>query len=177
MYAVVGCRDCRALWIVDGRPETTRCPRCGARRKHDSRRTFIETDDEDRAREMRASMLATRQGHGTDFADLDSFAEMETRVDDAGLSDEQFLAASGLDVAAIDDASDRADGSNGTVSSSGNRKETVLAALRDLDDPTADDVEAYAVERGVPADYVEEALSKLVRSGDVSEHRGRYRLL
>jgi len=174
MYAVVGCSDCQALWIVEGRPETTQCPRCGASRQHAKRRKFVETDDEDHAREVRASMLANRQGHGEEFAELESFTEMEERLDDAGVSDEEFLTASGLDVDEVAAAGERVEsGSNGSQS----RKETVLSALRTLEEPTAEDVEAYATERGVPADYVHDALAKLVRRGEVSENRGTYRLL
>jgi len=53
----------------------------------------------------------------------------------------------------------------------------VLAALRTLEEPATEDVEAYAAERGVPADYVRDALEKLVRRGEVSENRGTFRLL
>ncbi|MCU4798776.1 DUF5817 domain-containing protein [Halobacteria archaeon HArc-gm2] len=174
MYAVVGCSDCQALWIVEGRPETTQCPRCGASRQHAKRRKFVETDDEDHAREVRASMLANRQGHGEEFAELESFTEMEERLDDAGVSDEEFLTGSGLDADEVAAAGERVEsGSNGSQS----RKETVLSALRTLEEPTAEDVEAYATERGVPADYVHDALAKLVRRGEVSENRGTYRLL
>ena len=174
MYAVVGCSDCQALWIVEGRPETTQCPRCGSTRQHAKRRKFVETEEEDHAREVRASMLATRQGHGDEFAELDSFAEMEARVDDAGVSDEEFLSGSGLDADEVAAAGERAEsGTSGGQS----RKETVLSALRTLDEPTRDDVEVYAAERGVPADYVGDALDKLRRRGEVSENRGTYRLL
>src|SRR6056297_858299 len=137
MYAVVGCSECSALWIVEGRPGTSQCPRCGQRRQHDKRRRFVETDDEDHAREVRGSMLANRQGHGDAFAELDSFAEMDRQVDDAGVDDETYLDASGVDSEAVASAADRADrGAGGGTS----RKETVLQALRDLEDPTEADV-------------------------------------
>ena len=174
MYAVVGCSDCQMLWIVEGSPETTQCPRCGSRRQHAKRRAFVETDDEDHAREVRASMLATRQGHGDDFAELDSFAEMDDYAEDAAVSDDEYLAGSGLDPEAVEAAGERTEGGSGGGRS---RKETVLAALRDIDEPTADDVEAYADERGVPPDYVHDALAKLVSAGEVTENRGTYRLL
>ncbi|PSP56086.1 replication protein H [Halobacteriales archaeon QS_1_67_19] len=176
MYAVVGCSDCGALKIVEGRPETTQCPRCGKRRKFEKLRKFVETDDEDHAREVRASMLANRQDEGEAFAELDSFAEMEARVEDAGIDDDEYLEASGVDTdevaAAAERVEDRSASTRGT-----SRKETVLAALRELDRPTEDEVVAYAGERGVPDDYVRDALEKLTRRGEVSESRGRYRLL
>jgi hypothetical protein len=174
MYAVVGCSDCSALWVTEGRPETTQCPRCGTRRKHAKRRKFVETDDETHARDIRASMLANRQGEGDAFAELDSYAEMERQVDDAGVDEETYLDESGVDTEAVSAAADRAEqGATGGAS----RKETVLSALRNLDQPTEGDIVAYAEERGVPASYTKKALTKLVRAGKASESRGQYRLL
>jgi len=174
MYAVVGCSACSALWVVEGRPETSQCPRCGQRRQHAKRRAFVETDEESHAREVRASMLANRQGHGEEFAELDSVSEMDRQLDDAGVDDETYLEASGVDSDAVAAAGDRAETGTG---SGGSRKTTVRAALRNLDEPTEDDVVAYAVERGVPADYTRTALAKLVRAGEVTESGGCYRLL
>jgi len=173
MYAVVGCSECGMLWVVEGRPETSGCPRCGTRREHARRRKFVTTDDEDHAREVRASMLASRQGHSDAFADLASFAELEERVDDAGPSDQAYLAGSGVDPETVAEAGERATGSGTT----GSRQETVRDALRELDDPTGDDVVGYAAEHGVPEDYTRRALRKLVRAGEVTENRGVYRLV
>jgi DNA replicative helicase MCM subunit Mcm2 (Cdc46/Mcm family) len=176
MYAVVGCSDCQALKIVEGRPETTQCPRCGKRRKFEKLKKFVETDDEDHAREVRSSMLANRQGEGEAFAELDSFSEMEDQVDEAGPSDDEYLEASGVDIEEVAEAAERVE--NRSASTRGtSRKETVVTALRELDRPTEDEVVAFAEERGVPADYVRDALEKLARRGEVSESRGRYRLL
>jgi hypothetical protein len=176
MYAVVGCSNCSALKIVEGRPETTQCPRCGKRRKFEKLKKFVETDDEDHAREVRSSMLANRRGEGEAFAELDSFSEMEERVDEAGPSDEEFLEASGIDTDEVAEAAERVE--NRSASTRGtSRKETVRTALRELDRPTEEEVVAFADERGVPAEYVRDALEKLTRRGEVSESRGRYRLL
>lgn len=173
MYAVVGCSDCSMLWVVEGRPETSQCPRCGTRRAYAKRRTFVTTDDEDHAREVRASMLAERQGHGDDFAALDSFGELEAAIDDAGPDDETYLSGSGVDPDAVAEAGERASG--GTTDRS--REQTVRAALGDLDEPTEDDVVAYAADHGVPEEYTRRALRKLVRAGEVTENRGVYRLV
>ncbi|WP_267640692.1 DUF5817 family protein [Haloarchaeobius amylolyticus] len=174
MYHVVGCSDCSALRIVEGRPETTQCGRCGKRRQFSKVRSFLSTEDLDHAREVRASMLANRQGEGEAFAAVESFAELDDAVADGVIDDDAFLDASGLDVDEVADAGERASSGGG---GSMNRKETVEAALRELDQPTEDEVVEYAAEHGVPADYVETALQKLVRRGEVSESRGRYRRL
>ena len=168
MYAVVGCSECQALWIVEGDPERSNCPRCGTTRRYEKRRKFVTTDDEDHAREVRASMLAARSGHGEAFAELDSFAELDRQVDDAGIDDETYLARSGIDPEAVAESD---------TAGSQSRQETVRQALRELDEPTAAAVVEYAEGHGVPAEYTRRALEKLVRSGAVSEHDGRYRLL
>jgi DNA-directed RNA polymerase subunit RPC12/RpoP len=176
MYAVVGCSDCSALWIVEGRPDTSQCPRCGTRRQFSKLREFVSTEDEDRAREVRASMLANRQGEGETFAEMDSFAELGEQAEEAGMDDEEYLDRAGVDTSEVADAAERAE-SGRTGGGGQSRKETVLSALRSLDRPSEDEVVAYAEERGVPGDYVRDALPKLVRRGEVSESRGRYRLL
>lgn len=174
MYAVVGCSDCSALWVIEGRPETTECPRCGTRHAADKLKRFTETEDRDHAREVRASMLASRQGEGEAFAELDSFSTMERQVEEAGVDDEEYLQEAGVDPDAAREAGDRASSGRGGSTS---KRETVREALRELDRPGEDEVVAYAEERGVGADYVRRALEKLVRRGEVSDDRGEYRLL
>jgi DNA-directed RNA polymerase subunit M/transcription elongation factor TFIIS len=175
MYAVVGCPECSSLWVVEGRPETSQCPTCGQTRKHEKRREFVTTDDPDHAREVRASMLAARQGHDDAFADLDSFAQLEERVADAGIDDETYLEESGVDADAVAGAADRlAEGEGGGGRS---RREVVLEALRDLDAPDEEGVVEYARRRDVPPEYARRALEKLVRNGRASESGGEYRLL
>lgn len=175
MYAVVGCSDCSALWVVEGRPERSECPQCGTSRQYAKRKQFVTTDDPDHAREVRAAMLAKRQGHEEAFAELDSFAEMDRYLDEVGVEDEEYLDAAGIDTDEVADAAARAE--TGTAGGGTSRKETVLAALRDLDDPTEAAVVDYATERGVPAEYARDALSRLSRRGRVTERDGAYRLL
>ncbi|QLK24972.1 DUF5817 domain-containing protein [Natrinema zhouii] len=174
MYAVVGCSECSNLWIIEGRSETTQCPRCGSRKGYEKRKKFVETDDAAHARDVRASMLANRQGEGEAFAKLDSFADLEDEVADGVVDDAEYLEGSGLDVAEVEAAGDR--DPRGSARS-GSKQEIVKGALEALERPTEDDVVEYAGERGVSAEYVRDALEKLARRGVVSESRGRYRLL
>ena len=174
MYAVVGCSDCSNLWIIEGRSETSQCPRCGSRTKYEKRKKFVETEDPDHARDVRASMLANRQGQGDAFAKLESFSEMESTVEDGVVSDEAYLEGSGLDVEEVTDAGDR---DPRQPTRHGSKKEIVEGALEELDRPTEGAVIEYAGERGVSAEYVQNALEKLVRRGVVSESGGRYRSL
>ncbi|MFC7072216.1 DUF5817 domain-containing protein [Halovenus rubra] len=171
MYAVVGCDACSALWIVDGEPETSQCPRCGKTRGHHKRRKFITTDDEDHAREVRSSMLASRQGHSDAFAELDSFAELDAVVEESGIDDETYLRESGLNVSEVQEAAE--DDSTSTSSP----KAIIREALETLPEPTTETITAYASERGVPAADTEQLLEKLRRSGEVTKNNEQYRLL
>jgi len=173
MYAVVGCSNCSMLWVVAGRPETSQCPRCGKRRQYAKRKKFVSTENEDHAREVRASMLANRQDEGEAFASLDSFAEMEAQIDDVGPSDAEYLEGSGLDAEAVEAAGERATGKSRTMS----RKERVLEAVRSCDEATTDAVVEAASDRGVDAEFTRKTLDKLVRAGEATENRGVYRLL
>lgn len=176
MYHVVGCSECSALRIVEGRPERSSCTRCGASKQFSKLKRFVSTEDVDHAREVRASMLANRQGEGEAFANVDSFADMEADVAEGVVDDDEFLERSGVDAAAAQEAADRAD--TGRASSGGpNKREAVLEALRALDEPTLDEVAASAAEHGVEREYVERALEKLERAGEVSRSGGTYRRL
>lgn len=174
MYAVVGCSECSHLWLLEGRSETTQCPRCGSRRAYEKRKKFVETEDADHARDVRASMLANRQGEGEAFAELESYAALETRVDGGVIDETAYLESSGLDVEAIDSAGERDPrGPNRR----GSKKDVVNRALEELEEPTEDEIVTYAGNRGVSTEYVRKALRKLSRHGEVSERRGQYRLL
>ncbi|MFP8889603.1 DUF5817 domain-containing protein [Natrialbaceae archaeon A-CW2] len=173
MYAVVGCSSCSHLWLIEGRSKTTQCPRCGSRKPYEKRKKFLETEDADHAREVRASMLANRQGEGEAFARVDSFADLEW-VEDGVVSEEEYLEASGLDPDEVEAAGDR---DPRQPTRTGSKKSIVEAALEALESPTEAEVIDYAKDRGVEAAYTKKALEKLVRSGQASESRGVYRLL
>lgn len=175
MYSVVGCNECAALWVVADRPETTRCPRCGKRHRFGKLKAFVETDDENEARQARAAMLADRSGQGEAFADLDDFAAMESQLDDVGYDEAEYLAQSGVDPEAVAEAAERA--TSGRSGSTPSRKEVVRTALRELDAPDEAAVVSYADERGVPASYTRTAIEKLRRSGELLERDGTLRLV
>lgn len=173
MYAVVGCSECQALWVVEGRPETTACPRCGKRHAFAKRKRFFESEDAAAAKQARAALLAQRQGREDAFADLEDFRTMETALDDVGASDEEYLGESGLDPDEVAAAGERATATQRSKS----RSAVVREAIAEQDAPDEDAIVAYADEYDVPADYVRTALEKLVRAGEASETRGTYRLV
>lgn len=168
MYAVVGCGECSALWVVEGHPEATACPSCGKRHTFDALKKFAEHEAGDAAREARTRLLAARSDHAPD--ELDSFSELESRAERGGMSDEEYLERSGLDA-------EHATAAGEQTQNSRNRMEVVRDAISDLDRPTESAVVAKAEENGVPAEFTEHALTRLHRRGAVSRSGGRYRLL
>lgn len=174
MYAVVGCSECSALWVVEGRPETTRCPRCGSRRQYARLKKFVTTDDGDHARSVRAALLAQRSDHGDAVETVEDFAEMDVDPDEVGMDDEEYLQSAGLDPEAVAAAGERAtEGAGGSES----RPDVVRSALSDLSDPTREEVLDYADERGVPREAAADLLERLRDRGEVTERDGSYRLL
>jgi hypothetical protein len=175
MYAVVGCTDCHALWLLTdpGSAETATCPRCGRRHRTANLKRFATAEDRETARDARAAMLADAADATDAFESTPSVAKMEAAADDAVVDDAEYLDAAGIDpddVAAAGERSARGSGSR-------SRPEIVRAALDELDDPSEDDVVAYATAHGVPADAAADLLDRLVRRGDATEHGGTYRLL
>ena len=173
MYAVVGCGECSALWVVEGRPETTSCPSCGARHRYERLAKFAETDAADAAREARTALLADRSDHAPD--DLDSFTALETRTENERMDEAAYLRASGVDPDAATEAGERA--TSGAASTTTGRLDTVRNAIDELDRPTEERVIAYATARDVSAAFAERALERLVRQGEASRTDGAYRLL
>lgn len=168
MYSVVGCKECLALWVVEDRPETTQCPRCRKRHQFGKLKQFAETETSEAAARVRSSMLADRADDG-EFLD-----PAEIDIEDVGVGGEEYLAASGLDADEVAAAGDRAEG--GTERSR-SRKQIVLDALSELEEPTMAAVVEYATAEGVPESYVETALERLQRAGEVTETGGVYRRL
>jgi hypothetical protein len=178
MYAVVGCTDCENLWLLkDPRAaETATCPRCGRTYQTKTLRRFVEEDDREAARQARAALLAKRGGNSEAFAETAHVAEMEREIGERGVDEREYLEASGLDADEVVDAGERAEAGT-QAGGSGSRIDVVRDALGELDEPTAEDVAAYAEAHGVPDEKAREILQKLAERGEVSESRGTYRLL
>lgn len=173
MYAVVGCTECSALWIIETGADTAGCPRCDTRHRTTQLKHLFETESEDQAREARASMLASRQGDSETYAELEDYGTLEEQVGDGVVDDTEYLSGAGLDPESVAAAGERAT----TSPSSQSRREIVVSAVTSLDAPTAADIIAYAEERGVPESATRALLEKLRRKGLVTERNGSYRLL
>lgn len=173
MYAVVGCSECSALWVVEGRPETTECPRCDSRRQYAKLKKFVTTEDGDHARGVRSALLAARSDAGDDVTAA-SFAEMAAETDAVGPSHEEYLEGSGIDPDAVAEAGERA---TGGTDGSQSRDEVVRSAVRDLPDPTRESVLSRAEDRGVDRDAAGRILDRLRERGEAVVSDGVYRLV
>ncbi|MFB6080541.1 MAG: DUF5817 domain-containing protein [Haloferacaceae archaeon] len=172
MYAVVGCTDCEALWLVadPGDAETATCPRCGRTHRTDRLRRLFESEDRATASEARATMLARRRGDGEAFEAVPSGRDLERAAEAAGIDDREYLDRSGVDPEAV-----AAAGEGDRSGDATDRAGIVREAVETLDAPTEADVVAYATDRGVPAEAARDLLSRLVRRGEAVETGGTYR--
>ena len=176
MYAVVGCNECAAMWLLSD-PETSdsaTCPRCQKTHRTAKLKRFFESEDREAAREARAALLAKKRGESAAFVDVAHVSELERAAADAGVDDEEYLEASGVDADAVAEAGARAEGGS---SGSQSRTDVVRTAVDEADDPTEAVVVERAADHGVPAETAREILDKLTRRGDLSESGGRYRVL
>jgi hypothetical protein len=169
MYAVVGCTDCHALWLLSdpGSAETATCPRCGRRHRTGKLKRLFTAEDREAAREARASMLA--DAADATGASVPSDAETDAPVVD----DDEYLDAAGVDADAVAAAGERSD----RRPRSRSRPDVVRDALRELEAPDERDVVAYAAAHGVPEDAAADLLDRLVQRGEATAHGGTYRLL
>jgi hypothetical protein len=176
MYAVVGCNNCSNIWLLSDADaaETANCSRCGKTHQTRKLRRFFESDDHAEARQARAAILAGKQGANEAFQQVDSVAEMERQLEDAGIGEREYLERSGFDTAQIDEIEAAADVSQ---TPSRSRRDIVTDAIREQDRPTEEAIVTYATDRGVPAEWTRDLVEKLTRRGEVSESGGRYRLL
>ncbi|MFB6254148.1 MAG: DUF5817 domain-containing protein [Halobacteriaceae archaeon] len=169
MFAVVGCRECSALWVISLDIQSTKCPQCGHQHQVDKLKKFITTENKDEAIELRSAMLAKRQGHADAFANLDGFSELEEQLADAGIDDTEYLNAKGIDV---DDVSmDR----NESLHQS--REEIIKQAIDTLDEPTTESIIQYAVSHGVSEEFSRSTLEKMRQEGIIAKQNSIYRIL
>jgi len=175
MYAVVGCSDCQALWLLadPDTAETATCPRCGRRHRTAKLKRLFTGEDRAAAREARAALLADAADASDAFESVPSVAEMDAATDTPVVDDGEYLDAAGLDADEVRAAVERSTQGAGSRS----RPDVVRDAIRRLDAPDRAAVVARAAEHGVPEDAAADLLDRLVRRGEATERGGTYRLL
>ena len=176
MYAVVGCTNCRMLWLLadPDSAATAQCPRCETTHQTSNLKRFFESEDRTAAKEARAALLANKQGDSEAFAEVAHVSELEARAEEAGINDREYLEGFGIDADSV------AAAVGSTDSGASSHDEIVRKAVERAGDerrPTEVEIVAYAADRGVPSKKASTLLEKLCRVGDASESQGRYRLL
>ncbi len=63
MYTVIGCDRCQTIWIVERKPVTVKCPRCGKRHKFTKLRKFAEEEDLEVVRAVRTRLLSDKRSN------------------------------------------------------------------------------------------------------------------
>lgn len=171
MYAVVGCSECGTYWLLTDPKESdsATCPKCGRRHQTTKLNRFYETEDREAAREARAALLAKKHGDSAAFDDVAHVSELEERVEESGLSETEYLEASGIDADEVQAAGDT------SKEPSRSRDEKVRDAVRE--GGTEADVLDRAVDDGVPRGAAEKLLEKLRRQGEVIQSGGELRLV
>lgn len=66
-YTVVSCANCEEVWIVEGNPERSQCPRCEKTRKFKLLKKYRSYDDIEKARIVRAKVKAAIGGNEDGF--------------------------------------------------------------------------------------------------------------
>lgn len=69
-YTVVPCSNCKNIKIVKGKPETTKCGRCGNRFSFKETRKMYTTDDSSEARKARTVLQARRNNLEDEYEDV-----------------------------------------------------------------------------------------------------------
>lgn len=83
MYRVVGCPDCRSLWITEPGGDTAQCPSCRQQHAIEALRTLAETETIDAARDARSRLLAERAGYEQTVSTFtEAAADLETAARD-----------------------------------------------------------------------------------------------
>lgn len=165
MYAVVGCGECHALWIRTGEAETATCPRCQKRHPVDRLRPLARAETAEAAREARSRLLAARADAPEAGAEHAATADAIASV---GFAEDEYLAARGIDPAAVREPA---------APAGGDRRETVLRAIERASPPTRGAILSLASGDGVSEGAAAAMLDRLVADGVVLEAEGTYRRL
>lgn len=170
MYAVVGCSDCEALWVVETDIESTGCPRCGRRHQFDRLHQFVCADSIEVAREGRAAMLAARAGEAAAFERFRERADVASAVETPIIDDAEYLAAAGIDPETVAAAEAGPPGTDDR-----DRRSVIEDAIAASEPATETAILSYATDHGVEAETARSVLERLVEEGRVTEVDDTYR--
>lgn len=161
MYIVTVCPNCTQFWIINGRPDTSKCQRCQKQFKVKKLKKIRKTDSIEEARAIRASAQAKYQGDEDVFDRAIKNANILEEVD-MGRDDDEYLKEMGVNVDEVKEVEQSM-----TSSNSRNQKEIIEDAVLENEPATAAEVVSYAQECGVDADKAYKILEKLHRGAEI----------
>lgn len=165
MYIVVGCPDCRAVWINQLTGETATCPQCRRAHQVDRLRRLAERETIEGARDARTAILAERDDQ--DLETLAGWSELSEAAETAGIDDTEYFTA--MDVPEPSDQSD--------ASTTGPPTTVIPELIAAVDNPTRAVITEQAEAVGIDPERTEDVLDRLISHGEVLEEDGRLRRL
>lgn len=144
-YTVVSCANCEEVWIVEGNPERSKCPRCEKTRKFKLLKKYKSYDNIRKARLVRAKVKAAIAGDEEDF--------------DKALEEDMVLAEN----------EDIFSGSRFASSSAQSFESVVREAVEKFD--SIEEISEYSEEHGYDSDRVEKYISKKKLNGEIIENK------
>lgn len=173
LRTVTVCPDCKYVFIVKKTPETTACGRCRSRHTFTELKHYYQSEDAEAARKVRAKVQASVQDLGEDYDRAKERGVLEAEVEQA-ITDDEYLDQHGVDPEEVADAEERA--TEGPAHDK-SKKDIVLDAVREQDQPDRDDVAEYARQYGMDPDRALTMLDKFRQNGDVGgNHNGPFRV-
>jgi len=164
MYTVVVCSECQCVWIVNGRPERSKCRRCGKNRLFKKLKKYSQHEDAEVAKLARAKTQAVIDDQKEHFERAFERGVLQEEIDQA-INDDEYLSGLGLDADEIENAAEEILESPRERNS---EKKIVRKAVKDQGSPTIDDVLDYAKEYELSESKAILCLERILRSGDLS---------
>lgn len=164
MYHVVVCSNCKNVWIVQNRPNTSQCGKCRRTRKFKLLKKYHKTDDKEEAKLARAFYQSRVDGQEELFDRALDKGALEEDLD-AFLDEDTHLEMRGMDPQQVRNAVEN-------ILSNHNRRSEIRIirdAFRDLDNPNLSEFLDYTREYGISDENALIKLEGLVRSGSISE--------
>lgn len=167
MYTVVVCSDCKYVWIVENRPDTSQCRRCRKRRKFAVLKKYYRTDDLEAATLARAHTQAKVNNQEERFAKEIESGALEIEIDEA-VPNSDFLDQKGIDSQAISKEVENILHKKNRIPTS--KSEIVEQALSRQDATTLEEFLETATGYGLTKEESLNQLKKRYQSGVITDH-------
>jgi hypothetical protein len=162
MYTVVVCSNCRFVWIVEGRPQTSQCRKCRKTRQFKKLKKYHETEDLDEAKIARAfyqSRVYGEEEHFDRALDKGILEEHEP----GRIRDDEYLESMGIDANQTNSFVEN----RHSAAKKKSERRVVIDAFRELDNPDIEQFLEYSQQWGLSNQRALLKLEKLMSSGGI----------